>query len=55
MKANSSRARIRETNQKSCMRLWFRKIKSINLPKFKNDLRTSELRLNTPNHLLILL
>ena len=31
--------------------MWFRKIKSINLPKFKNDIRTSELLLNTPNHL----
>ena len=31
---------------------WFRKIKSINLPKFKNDIRTSELLLNTPNHLV---
>ena len=30
----------------------FRKIKSIHLPKFKNDLRTSELLLNTPNHLV---
>ena len=27
--------------------VWFRKIKSINLPKFKNDLRTSELLLMT--------
>ena len=32
--------------------VWFRKIKSINLPKFKNDLRTSELLLNTSKQIV---
>ena len=39
-------------SESSAKEVWFRKIKSINLPKFKNDIRTSELLLNTPNHLV---
>ena len=38
-------------SESSAKEVWFRKIKSINLPKFKNDIRTSELLLNTPSHL----
>ena len=39
-------------SESSVKEVWFRNIKSINLPKFKNDLRTLELLLiNTPNHL----
>ena len=39
-------------SESSAKEVWFRKIKSINLPKFKNDIRTSELLPNTPNHLV---
>ena len=35
-------------SQSSAKETWFGKIKLINLPKFKNDLRNSELLLNTP-------
>ena len=43
-------------SESSAKEVWFRKIKSINLPKFKNDIRTSELLLiNTPNHLVDLI
>ena len=38
-------------SESSAKEVWFRKIKSINLPKFKNDLRNLELLLNTPKHL----
>ena len=38
-------------SQSSAKETWFRKIKSINLPKFKNDLRNSELLPNTPKRL----
>ena len=39
-------------SESSVKEVWLRKIKSINIPKFKNDLRTLELLLiNTPNHL----
>lgn len=36
-------------SESSPKEVWFRKIKSINLPKFKNDLHNSELLLNPPN------
>ena len=36
-------------SESSPKEVWFRKIKLINLPKFKNDLRNSELLLNPPN------
>ena len=40
-------------SESSAKEVWFRKIKSINLPKCKNDLRTSGLLLiNTPNLLV---
>ena len=39
-------------SESSAKEVWFQKIKSINRPKFKNDLRTSELQLNTPKHLV---
>ena len=38
-------------SESSAKETWFRKIKSINLPKFKNDLHKSELLLNTPKRL----
>ena len=38
-------------SESSAKELWFRKTKSINLPKFKNDLRNSELLVNSPKHL----
>jgi len=39
-------------SESSAKEVWFRKIKSINLPKFKNDFHTSELLRNIPNHLV---
>ena len=38
-------------SESSAKEVWFRKIMSINLPECKNDLRNSELLLNTPKHL----
>ena len=39
-------------SESSAKEVWFPKSESINLPKFKNDLRTSELLPNTPKHLV---
>ena len=38
-------------SESSAKVMWFRKMKLINIPKFKNDLRNSELLLSTPKHL----